>query len=484
MDFTSILGNMSFNDLYKAQDLLKAHIKLAEHEHKSVAKGLKVEDFVTIHKEYVKNCSGVLLDGLKADIESLNMKKPANGTSVKWLSNSNEPYSWPSKNGVIKNDPSPLKKCPTIEKLLQQINKDFKVDLNSCLITHYKDGKAGIRLHNDNEPEMDENSPICVLTIGEGRPIEFLSRYQTAQQNPLLTLTPMEGSLYTMEKGCQEFFKHRVPSVTGNVGPRYSLSFRRRIPPYRLVVSPGPTTTADSAITTSSPPAPRSPDSSSKAMQSLPQSQTSFTIHPSRMPVDNDSVKPERKRTTVLFGTSITAKLPNSGLAGKQRKFINVSQSGARIEDIDKLVDNFHATNPAANDVEKVILSFGTNDIKYDSSRAGVNKLQVPIGNLIAKVKHLFPGAVVLVQAVLPMRNLYWYTSRNVMGLNKLFLQLCDRYNCVFVDCFRDFLSSDKRDHNKRLFNDHFHLNFYGRKILCCWLHCIINSSSFDRIVC
>ncbi len=475
MDFVSILANMSFNDLYKAQDLLKAKIKLAQHEHKSVAKGLKVNDYVTTHSDYVKNCPDILVEGLLADIESLNLKKPAKGTSVKWLTNSNEPYSWSSKQGVVKNDPSPLKKCPTIEKLLQKINQDFNLDLNSCLITHYRDGKAGIRLHDDSEPEMDDQSPICVFTIGDGRPIEFLLRYQTASSTPLLRFTPLEGSLYTMEKGCQEFFKHRVPSVAGNVGSRYSLSFRKRISPHKLIVHVNPGNSA--ATSTSTAPC------ASNSAQTAQSSDSSFVLHPSRSLPNTSSVKPKRKRTTVLFGTSITAKLPNSELAGRHRKFINVSQSGARINDINTLVENFHATNPAADDIEKVILSFGTNDIKYDSSRSGVDKLRVPIGNLIAKVKHLFPGAVVLIQSVIPMRNVYWYTSRNVLGLNDLFLHLCNKYNCVYVDCFKDFLSSDKCDNNKRLFNDHFHLNYYGRKVLCSWLWCIINSSSFDRIV-
>ncbi len=481
MDFVSLLATMSMNDLYKAQDLLKTKIKIAEKEHKSIAKSLKIEDYVSVHKDYVQNSSNILVEELIADIECLNMKNPSTGTSAKWLTADNEPYSWSSKRGVIKNDPVPLDNSAAIKKLMENINKDLKLDLNSCLITHFRDGKAAIRLHDDNEAEMDDNSPICVVTIGTERPIEFLSKYQNSTDSPLLTVLPKEGSLYTMEVGCQEFFKHRVPS-TNLSGERYSLSFRKKISPYKLVVNP-----VISAAVTSINSLDQNPlvNSQSQASCSSSQHQPDVgTGHGYPAPVEDVGCsKPRRKRTTVLFGTSITSKLPRDGLAGRGRKFINVSQSGARIEDISNLVDNFHDRNPSALDVEKIILSFGTNDIKYDSSKAGVSKLRVPIGNLIAKVKHLFPDAIILIQCVLPLRNLYWYTSRNVLGLNRLLYQLCLNYNCVFIDIFRDFLSADARDHNRNLFYDHFHLNFYGRKVLCYWLHNVINRSSFNRVV-
>ncbi len=273
-------------------------------------------------------------------------------------------------------------------------------------------------------------------------------------------------------------------------GERYSLSFRKRIPPYQLVVNP------PKPGTPTLPPSPRmarltqnlATPTNSQTTSGSNHSQTASVPIPGNGSCDNimlsrGSEKPQRKRTTVLFGTSITTRIPND-LAEKGRNFVNISQSGARIADIDNLIDNFIDRHPKAHDVEKVILSFGTNDIKYDSSRSGANKLRVPIGHLIAKVKHVFPGAVVLIQSVLPMRNLYWYTCRNVITLNMLFRELSRNYNCVFVNCVRDFLSPDHKDHNRRLFNDHFHLNFFGRKVLSHWLHCLVNSSSFDRVVC
>ena len=70
------------------------------------------------------------------------------------------------------------------------------------------------------------------------------------------------------------------------------------------------------------------------------------------------------------------------------------------------MIDNFYFTNAAANDVEKVILSFGTNDIHY--AQKGIRHLVNPIFEVVNKVKSLFPGALIFIQSVLPMRNLYW----------------------------------------------------------------------------
>ena len=77
-------------------------------------------------------------------------------------------------------------------------------------------------------------------------------------------------------------------------------------------------------------------------------------------------------------------KTPPAPLKGWGREFINVSVNGAHIKDISEMIDNFHATSPAAKDIEKVILSFGTNDIKiYESN----HKREIPYEELVRKAK-------------------------------------------------------------------------------------------------
>ena len=98
--------------------------------------------------------------------------------------------------------------------------------------------------------------------------------------------------------------------------------------------------------------------------------------------------------------------------------------------------------------------------------------------NIVKKVKVYFPGACIVIQSVLPMRNHYWYTVENVFGLNELLLEVCKNYNCYYLDCFDRFLLGDKSDYNKELYNGWLHLNKWGRNILCKWLSFVTNTNS------
>ena len=262
---------------------------------------------------------------------------------MQWLTLDNEPYTWEASSGKkFVNKPSNLSDYPSIMKLMEEINAKYNVDMNSCLVTYFHDGKSSIRLHQDAEKELDCDSPICVFSIGGTRSIEFLSRFSTATESPLLTVSPVEGDLYLMKPGCQSLFKHRVPRVQkGVVSPRYSLSFRKKIP---LQSEPKPELVP-------------SPVKNLIAKFGGGKGHIKFVKSSSK---GSDSYKPgSKKTTTVLFGTSITSHLDCAAIGKKGRKFVNISKSGAKLCDISDMVDNFHKTNAVADDVEKVIVSVG-----------------------------------------------------------------------------------------------------------------------------
>ena len=76
---------------------------------------------------------------------------------------------------------------------------------------------------------MDPLRPICVFSLGSDRQIHYFFQYQATSEQPKMSITPREGSLYIMEPGCQSYFIHPVPS-TRKSGPRFSLSFRKIVP--------------------------------------------------------------------------------------------------------------------------------------------------------------------------------------------------------------------------------------------------------------
>ncbi len=95
-----------------------------------------------------------------------------------WLSETTLSYSWTSGKHVSVKEASPISDFPSIHTLMNRINQEYGFDLNSCLIQYYPNGNSGIRLHDDYELDMDERQPICVVSIGVSRTIEFLRQTQ------------------------------------------------------------------------------------------------------------------------------------------------------------------------------------------------------------------------------------------------------------------------------------------------------------------
>ncbi len=512
MDALNVLNaffdSMSLSGLYKCKSVLEDKIKHAKDEHKSEVKRANISDYVQMHNNFIPTDkdSGILFSAVLAEVLSFDLcSKSGSKTVAKWLSSDKEPYSWSSSSGKkFVNTASDISKYPAISELMEKINSEHHVKMNSCLVTCFKDGTSGIRLHCDDEDEIDQESPICVFTIGEERKVEFLSAYQTASETPLLAITPKEGSLYLMQPGCQSFFRHRVPSMRSSTGVRYSLSFRRKL-------SPEPTTTTGKLELDS--PVKSIMSKLNKSCRSEPvaftRGSSSVQTVGTPQPASTKSAPPalnqqptKRRRTTVLFGTSITTRLNSNSISSKGHPFINVSRSGATMTTISDMVQDFHDTNPASSDVEKVILSFGTNDIArerhgvynpqgftkqqlYSRADSGVKKFRQQAADIVKKVKSLFPGAVVIIQCVLPMQDRYWYTTTNVIAFNNMLKDIARSYNCYYIDCFDRFLSRDKRDFNKELYYDWLHLNKWGLNLLSKSLKYVTgtNSNMFGSII-
>ena len=222
MDINAFFDTLSLDCLVNCQKLLDDKIKTAKIAHRAEAQSKKAEDYVEMLEDFVPDKDGVLFQSLLAEIESLGMKTASGSTSSKWTSSDDETYSWSSSSGKeTVNQPIEIDSFPGIKKLMDKVNLESGTDMNSCLVTHFPDGKSYIRLHADGEQEMAPDSPICVFTVGQERPVEFLSMYQAASEQPLLTVIPKAGSLYIMKPGCQSFFRHRVPTTASPSGKRY-----------------------------------------------------------------------------------------------------------------------------------------------------------------------------------------------------------------------------------------------------------------------
>ena len=112
---------------------------------------------------------------------------------------------------------------------MAKLNADYGLRLDACLLIRYVVNDQSLSLHQDNEDIMDTSHPICNITIGSTRSIEFWDSKSADDGKLVKRLLMEEGTLVTMESGCQDKLWHRVPpKVDGKKDDiRVALSFRK-----------------------------------------------------------------------------------------------------------------------------------------------------------------------------------------------------------------------------------------------------------------
>ena len=135
-------------------------------EAKLKAKTANADDYITYEEDYITQDSELSIS-IMSDLNGLNLSSSTrNGISRVWLTSKNEPYSWMSKKGPIVNIPKPLENTPAIKKIMDNLDKEKGLALNSCLVSLYPSQKVSLGLHSDNESTLDQQQPICNLSIG------------------------------------------------------------------------------------------------------------------------------------------------------------------------------------------------------------------------------------------------------------------------------------------------------------------------------
>ena len=495
----SALGQLSLPELFRVRETLNSLITKGKNSALNTILAAKPEDYIRYEGQLLDKSSFDYC-ALTAELESLNINQCSNASDAprtKWLTTTDQNYSWSSSSGhVTVKHPLGIENYNIIHSVMQDLNARYNVDLNSCLVSYFKNGQSKMKYHDDNEETLDQTSPMCILSLGAERTVDFIHHGQDGRSKPLHSLTPADGSLYIMEAGCQQFFQHRVRGDKGISSDRFSLSFRRMIPssvittettlhPSQLPAQP-PTTapTLPSTIEIPErivPSAPALSDLSGTA--SLEQTSTPSRVNQSPASGATRSHGPKRRKTTVIFGSSITKWIRAKNLGLKGRKVINVSNSGAKIRDLTNSLRDFYESNEEAraDNIEKIIISIGTNDVKF--GQHGVGHLKKYLLDLAHTAKELFPHAIVIFQSCLPIQIKYKYTVSNVLEFNSMLKNLCFEFNFVYLDCFVEFLASDYNDFNKSLYSDWLHLNGKGLAILATWLKFVVNQNSFDRII-
>lgn len=319
---------------------------------------------VNKYVEYIEDfCSdSQLLDMVWEECQSMELPTKRSKTGSMWLSSGKAPYVYTDTNPVHKA--TDIASFPCINRLLSLVNLSTEVTgpLDSCLVLKYTSKSSSLSIHDDGEDFIDQEKSICSFSLGCERTLEFFDKASKSKSKCTMSYRMKNNSMVVMRPGAQQNLKHAMRAErSSNIDDdqiRYSLSFR--------------------AV--------------SKPKQgSAPNNNTSQC--------QNDVIEPPTEHVTLVAGDSYAARLDAVRLGKKKCKVVNVAQGGAKMDKVQKQLELFAASNPRTC-VEKIILSVGTNDLRYCKD---VGLLRGPLKQLCTQIKDIFPNAKVFFQSLLPL---------------------------------------------------------------------------------
>lgn len=111
----------------------------------------------------------------------------------------------------------------TVVKNIQDAIEDLvKTKFEVCFLNRYINQSDHLGWHADDSPEMDDDRPIAIVSLGVEREIWFRDNETRTVTKKLLE----NGSLCLMHAGMQDTHEHRIPKAGRICGERISLTFR------------------------------------------------------------------------------------------------------------------------------------------------------------------------------------------------------------------------------------------------------------------
>ena len=111
---------------------------------------------------------------------------------------------------------------------LRPFYSDPNAEMNSCLITRYKNGADCIPPHRDDEPFINPTSEIVTVSFGVKRVMKFTDN----GNQDIRRLELDDGSVLISSRYCQDFWKHEIEKDESVSKTRYSITLRHMSPVY------------------------------------------------------------------------------------------------------------------------------------------------------------------------------------------------------------------------------------------------------------
>ncbi len=363
------------------------------------------------------------------ECESLNLPVSSRKSASQWLSPVDEPYLYADSDPI--HHAKDITLLPNISKVMGMFNSRFKCKLDSCLVLRYSSSSASTSLHADDESTLDPTQPICNLSLGSTRRIEFLSN---SDGKIVRGITMKDKSVVLMRPGTQQVMKHRVPAEANKTNVvRYSLSFR--------------------ALSKCPPSLPAKPTS---AIQNATNVSTAVSTA-SSLAQDQANNGIAARHVCIIAGDSFAARLDTAKLGRHCVDVVSVAKGGAKIHHVMNQLRDFKSANSSVI-VDKICISVGTNNISQIDN--GSHNIKYKFKSLCALIKELYPSSIIYFQLLLPLpcRNMHdWKTNSDVLTINRIIINECIFRRFHVLDAFQAFcmVSRDRRLpelRNNRLF--------------------------------
>lgn len=112
---------------------------------------------------------------------------------------------------------------PFVSKIMQRLNNEFNVVMNSCYAIYYENGEGELLYRNNEEAQVDLEQPAFSISFGESRRITF----KDVESNDEFEFLLADGCLLILSESCQKKYSYAIKKSTEFTGERISLSFRR-----------------------------------------------------------------------------------------------------------------------------------------------------------------------------------------------------------------------------------------------------------------
>ncbi len=140
-----------------------------------------------------------------------------------WATLKGESYTYGRGQGERTYEPNPI--VPSVEHVRTLVKEMTGEWLEGCFLNLYETGNESLGWHSDDDPGINHDQPIVVVSLGAERTLEWreigAKGYDSIYGQKLAS-----GSLFLMPPGMQYTHVHRIPKAPQLTAPRISLTFR------------------------------------------------------------------------------------------------------------------------------------------------------------------------------------------------------------------------------------------------------------------